>query len=302
MATFQTSVGDPARQAEECQQKRTERETVDVVNKINFPLTQGELGAVVIVFSVFAMALSIIYLTMPTVDYQCRRYDSDKNADEEIQREEVKVDILRWRLLLRNWTRMEYVSGYAKDYTLQVVLGYFVTYMFMQTFMIPGTIFMSLLAGSLFGVTKGLILVIVTATSGASSCFFLSKLVGRPIAHWLWPEKLSFFSSEVARRKKSLLNYMLFLRITPTLPNTFINVASPIVDVPYRTFFLATLFGLIPAAFVTVRAGLALNDLHSITDLYDAKTLGTLFLIGVVSILPTWAEKVRARPSREHAA
>ncbi|BFI25512.1 hypothetical protein MPTK2_1g21750 [Marchantia polymorpha subsp. ruderalis] len=281
MATFQTSVGDPARQAEECQQKRTERETVDVVNKINFPLTQGELGAVVIVFSVFAMALSIIYLTMPTVDYQVLKLPH--NVDEV-------------RLLT------EYVSGYAKDYTLQVVLGYFVTYMFMQTFMIPGTIFMSLLAGSLFGVTKGLILVIVTATSGASSCFFLSKLVGRPIAHWLWPEKLSFFSSEVARRKKSLLNYMLFLRITPTLPNTFINVASPIVDVPYRTFFLATLFGLIPAAFVTVRAGLALNDLHSITDLYDAKTLGTLFLIGVVSILPTWAEKVRARPSREHAA
>ncbi|BBM99506.1 hypothetical protein MPTK1_1g21750 [Marchantia polymorpha subsp. ruderalis] len=281
MATFQTSVGDPGRQAEECQQKRTERETVDVVNKINFPLTQGELGAVVIVFSVFAMALSIIYLTMPTVDYQVLKLPH--NVDEV-------------RLLT------EYVSGYAKDYTLQVVLGYFVTYMFMQTFMIPGTIFMSLLAGSLFGVTKGLILVIVTATSGASSCFFLSKLVGRPIAHWLWPEKLSFFSSEVARRKKSLLNYMLFLRITPTLPNTFINVASPIVDVPYRTFFLATLFGLIPAAFVTVRAGLALNDLHSITDLYDAKTLGTLFLIGVVSILPTWAEKVRARPSREHAA
>ncbi|KAG6554564.1 hypothetical protein Mapa_003943 [Marchantia paleacea] len=280
MATFQTSVGARAREAEESQQKRTEGEGVDVVHKIKFPLTQGELGAVVSVFSVFAMALSIIYLTMPTVDYQVLKLPH--NVDEV-------------RLLT------EYVSGYAKDYTLQVVLGYFVTYIFMQTFMIPGTIFMSLLAGSLFGVTKGLILVIVTATSGASSCFFLSKLVGRPIAYWLWPEKLSFFSSEVARRKKSLLNYMLFLRITPTLPNTFINVASPIVDVPYRTFFLATLFGLIPAAFVTVRAGLALNDLHSITDLYDAKTLGTLFLIGVVSILPTWAEKVRARPSREHA-
>lgn len=46
---------------------------------------------------------------------------------------------------------------------------------------------------------------------------------------------------------------MLFLRVTPTLPNTFINFASPIVDVPYHTFFLATVIGLIPAAFVTVR-------------------------------------------------
>jgi len=46
---------------------------------------------------------------------------------------------------------------------------------------------------------------------------------------------------------------MLFLRVTPTLPNTFINVASPIVDVPYHTFLLATFIGLIPAAYVTVR-------------------------------------------------
>ena len=49
------------------------------------------------------------------------------------------------------------------------------------------------------------------------------------------------------------MNYMLFLRVTPTLPNTFINMASPIVDVPYHIFFLATLVGLIPAAYVTVK-------------------------------------------------
>lgn len=57
----------------------------------------------------------------------------------------------------------------------------------------------------------------------------------------------------MARRRKGLLNYMLFLRVTPTLPNTFINVASPIVDVPYHTFFFGTVIGIIPAAYVTVR-------------------------------------------------
>lgn len=77
------------------------------------------------------------------------------------------------------------------------MLGYCATYIFMQTFMIPGTIFMSLLAGALFGVVKGVILVVFTATSGASSCYFLSKLIGRPLVNWLWPEKLRFFQAEV---------------------------------------------------------------------------------------------------------
>lgn len=67
----------------------------------------------------------------------------------------------------------------------------------MQTFMIPGTIFMSLLAGALFGVFKGLLLVVFNATAGASSCYFLSKLIGRPIVNWMWPEKLRFFQAEV---------------------------------------------------------------------------------------------------------
>lgn len=56
---------------------------------------------------------------------------------------------------------------------------------------------MSLLAGSLFGIAEGAALVIFTATAGASSCYFLSKLIGRPLAMWLWPDKLRFFTREV---------------------------------------------------------------------------------------------------------
>lgn len=164
-------------------------------------------------------------------------------------------------------------------------------YIFMQTFMIPGTVFMSLLAGSLFGVFKGVALVVFTATAGASSCYFLSKLIGRPLVSFLWPDKLSFFQAQVAKRRQRLLNYMLFLRVTPTLPNTFINVASPMVDVPYHIFFLATFIGLIPAAYVTVRAGIALGELRSVGDLYDFQSIATLFLIGVVSVTPTLMSK-----------
>ena len=91
----------------------------------------------------------------------------------------------------------EHLAAYSKEYPTQFILGYCSTYIFMQTFMIPGTIFMSLLAGALFGVFKGLFLVVFNATAGACSCFFLSKLIGRPLVSWLWPEKLRFFQAEV---------------------------------------------------------------------------------------------------------
>jgi len=56
---------------------------------------------------------------------------------------------------------------------------------------------MSLIAGSLFGVFKGVALVVFNATAGASSCYLLSKLMGRPIVFSLWPDKLQFFQNQV---------------------------------------------------------------------------------------------------------
>ncbi|GMJ12512.1 hypothetical protein like AT4G17790 [Hibiscus trionum] len=241
-------------------------------SKPSFPLTFWEVAVALTVVMGFVLGLLGVYLTIPDSDYSFLKLP--RNLED--------LQILRDNLEI-----------YTSDYTFQVLVGYCVVYIFMQTFMIPGTVFMSLLAGALFGVLKGVALVVFTATAGASSCYFLSKLIGRPLVLSLWPDKLSFFQAQIAQRRERLLNYMLFLRLTPTLPNTFINVASPIVDVPYHIFFLATFIGLIPAAYITVRAGIALGELRSVGDLYDFNSIATLFLIGAVSITPTLMSKTK---------
>lgn len=81
---------------------------------------------------------------------------------------------------------------------MQVLVGYCTVYIFMLTFMIPGTVFMSLLAGSLFGVLKGVAVVVFAATAGASCCYFLSNLIGRPLILSFWPDQLVFFQNQVS--------------------------------------------------------------------------------------------------------
>ncbi|RLN18293.1 putative membrane protein [Panicum miliaceum] len=236
-------------------------------------LTRSEAFAFAAVLALFTAGIFCVFLTAPRREFgQILR----------LPRSLADVRLLKDNLAV-----------YARDYQANFILGYCSIYIFMQTFMIPGTIFMSLLAGALFGVIKGGILVVFTATAGASSCYFVSKLIGRPLVSWLWPEKLRYFQSEIAKRKEKMLNYMLFLRITPTLPNTFINMASPIVDIPFHIFFAATLVGLIPASYITVKAGRALGDLKSVRELYDFKTLVVLFLIGSVAVAPTILKRKR---------
>lgn len=82
-----------------------------------------------------------------------------------------------------------------------------------------------------------------------------------------------FGLNQIAKRRDKLLNYMLFLRITPTLPNLFINLASPIVDVPFHIFFFATLIGLIPASYITVRVSLSAY----LTVIFTIFSLFTIF-------------------------
>ncbi|KAE8715720.1 protein NDR1/HIN1-like 22 [Hibiscus syriacus] len=130
-----------------------------------FPVSRWELAAFFGVFLIFSTGLFCIYLTMPATEYGKLK---------------IPRSISNLRLLKDN------IATYAKDYPTQFILGYCSTYIFMQTFMIPGTIFMSLLAGAFFGV-KGLFLVVFNATTGACSCFFSIK------ADWQtfgWPRTL----------------------------------------------------------------------------------------------------------------
>ena len=43
---------------------------------------------------------------------------------------------------------------------------------------------------------------------------------------------------------------MLFLRLTPLVPNWFVNVSSPIVGIPIKYFALGTLFGKLSKQFL----------------------------------------------------
>ena len=134
----------------------------------------------------------------------------------------------------------------------------------LQTFAIPGPIFLSILSGAIFGGVKGFCLVGLCATSGASLCYTLSWILGRNLVKRHFHQRLVWFKSKLDAHKEDLIYYLLFLRITPLLPNWFINISSPILDVPLSKFFFATFVGLMPMNVIHVKTGLMLNDIQTV--------------------------------------
>eukprot|EP01098_Paradermamoeba_levis_P003903 TRINITY_DN1724_c0_g1_i1.p1 TRINITY_DN1724_c0_g1~~TRINITY_DN1724_c0_g1_i1.p1 ORF type:complete len:308 (-),score=75.73 TRINITY_DN1724_c0_g1_i1:114-1037(-) len=180
------------------------------------------------------------------------------------------------------------LANYASSHFYSVLSTFAAVFIFLQSFSIPGTIFLSFIAGALFGFPIGFSLAVLSSTIGASCCYFLSWTIGRSLVRKLFPQRLDWFGLQIEKHKKNLFNYLLFLRITPLLPNWFINISSPVLGVPYVSFALATFFGIMPPTFLTVKAGLTLHTLNSTTDYIDITSILTLVFFAALSLLPTY--------------
>lgn len=231
------------------------------------------IGATLLV--ALASCLIVVLRNMPALEY----YDLEELAQFPPNSLE---QIMRQRDILLN---------YAATNPVAIVLGFCACYILMQTFALPGTLTLSLLGGALYGVTKGSMLVSVISTLGSCSCYCLSWLLGKQLALAIWPQQLQRFEAEADARRGDMLNYIIFLRVTPILPNTFINVASPIVGVPLIPFMAGTLLGCMPNNFVAVNAGSKLGELQSLTDLYDVKMLGLGVVVGIAALFPLYLKR-----------
>ncbi|XP_069479772.1 transmembrane protein 41B [Ambystoma mexicanum] len=183
------------------------------------------------------------------------------------------------------------LSKYKDTHYMEVMVAYFTTYVFLQTFAIPGSIFLSILSGFLYPFPLALFLVCLCSGLGASFCYLLSYLVGRPIVYKYFTERAVNWSKQVDRHREHLINYVIFLRITPFLPNWFINITSPVIDVPLGVFFWGTFLGVAPPSFIAIKAGTTLYQLTTAGEAVSWNSVIVLVILAVLSILPAIFQK-----------
>ncbi|XP_020917909.1 transmembrane protein 41B isoform X3 [Sus scrofa] len=126
---------------------------------------------------------------------------------------------------------------------------------------------------------------------GASFCYMLSYLVGRPVVYKYLTEKAVKWSQQVERHREHLINYIIFLRITPFLPNWFINITSPVINVPLKVFFIGTFLGVAPPSFVAIKAGTTLYQLTTAGEAVSWNSVFVLMVLALLSILPAIFQK-----------
>jgi uncharacterized membrane protein YdjX (TVP38/TMEM64 family) len=97
------------------------------------------------------------------------------------------------------------------------------------------------------------------------------------------------FNKMVQNNYDKLFWYMLFLRFTPLIPNWFVNLASPLVGIPYHYFLVGSFIGLMPMNFILIQTGQTLKEIESIG--LKTQHFVTLFALAILSLIPTFVGK-----------
>ena len=92
----------------------------------------------------------------------------------------------------------------------------------------------------------------------------ISKNLGAGVVEASMPNKIAWLKRKITDNKHNLFYYFLFLRLTPIVPNWFLNASSAVVGVPFSIFSITTLVGLMPYSIILIRTGLMLESVSHI--------------------------------------
>ena len=164
------------------------------------------------------------------------------------------------------------------------ISGFFILYVAVTGLSIPGAAIMSLIAGALFGVLMGTIIVSFASTIGATLAFLSARFVLRDWVQGKFGERLRAIDEGL---EKDGAFYLFTLRLIPVFPFFVINLLMGLTRIKTRTFFWVSQLGMLPATIVFVNAGTQISYIESTSGLLSP----TLIASFVALALFPWAAK-----------
>ena len=187
--------------------------------------------------------------------------------------------------------RLALLSFY-ESHQFAMVAGFIAVYVLQTALSLPGAAILTLAAGAVFGVMMGTVYANIGATVGASLAFLVARYLFNDVIQNKFGRRLEKMNHELESRG---LNYLLFLRLIPLFPFFLINLGAGLTRLPFRTFFIGTMLGIIPGSFVFCNAGASLAEITSLSDVASPRVLGSFALLGLFALVPVIYQKLKKK-------
>jgi len=187
------------------------------------------------------------------------------------------------------------LAAFISENFVVAAASYFIAYVAITAFSIPGAAVVTLLGAALFGFWTSLILVSFASTIGATLAFLSSRYLLRDWVQAKFGDKLNAINQGVERDGAF---YLFSLRLIPVFPFFLINLLMGLTPIATARFYLVSQLGMLPGTAVYLNAGTQLAQIDSLSGIVSPTVLASFALLGLFPVIAKWVmAKIRTEPS-----
>ncbi len=178
------------------------------------------------------------------------------------------------------------IDAYFDANPVRAGVAFFAVYVGVTGLSLPGAAVMTLVAGAVFGLLWGTVIVSFASSIGATLAFLVARFLLRDAVQGRFGESLRAVNRGV---EKDGAFYLFALRLVPAFPFFVINLVMGLTPIRTGVFYLVSQVGMLPGTLVYVNAGTQLAAVESLSDIASPSLLMSFALLGV---FPLVAKKV----------
>jgi len=185
------------------------------------------------------------------------------------------------------------IAAYYAAQPLRTAAIFFIVYVIVTALSFPGATVMTLVAGAIFGLWWGTIIVSFASSLGATLAFLASRYVLRDWIQRKFGDRLAAINAGIAKDGPF---YLFTLRLVPVFPFFVINLAMGLTPIRTWAFYWVSQLGMLAGTLVYVNAGTEIAKIDSLGGILSPMLLVSFTLLGVFPfIAKQLVESIKAR-------
>ena len=192
------------------------------------------------------------------------------------------LDLYQYLTLEFYHEQQEAIQKLVNENLLLSVGIFFAVYISATTISLPVAGVMVIVAGALFGVVLGSVVISFASTIGATFAFLLSRFLFQDFVDRHFPKATEAINAGIARDGPY---YLFSIRLVPLFPYFVINLAMGLTHIRVWTFAWVTQLGLLPITVILANAGEQVALIESPGDIMSPTLVGSLSLVGLFPLI-----------------
>ncbi len=179
-------------------------------------------------------------------------------------------------------SRQAEFDAYYATHPAKTAALFFLIYVAVTGLSLPGATILTLVAGAIFGLFWGTVLVSFASTIGATIAFLVSRFLLQDVVQNRFGESLNTINDGI---EKDGAFYLFTLRLVPAFPFFVINLVMGLTPIRTVTFALVSQVGMLAGTVVYVNAGTQIAQLESLSGILSPGLIASFTLLGIFPLV-----------------